>query len=768
MTITTLPIEPKRHEFEEAFRTHQVVIVVGETGSGKSTQIGQYLLDMGETAIITQPRRLPTMALAARVAAERGERLGSTVGYRMSGVKVDSDETDLLFATDGLTLVRELMDDNDFSVLCLDEVHEWGLNMEVLLAWARRELEEDDSFKLVIMSATLDVAPLVEWFGGKAAVVTVPGRNYPTTWRHSSMSISYEAAAFLRAGKDVLVFEPGRDEIMQTERFLQGLNIEAVILPLHGDLTQNAQALCLKNYDKPKCIIASPLAQTGLTLPGVVVVDSGLERRVEVDVSQGEANFGIEALVLANVAQDTLLQRAGRTGRTEPGEYVLCSPVRFEDRPQYSTPEIQRSLLESVVLRLKLADTDIDELELFHAPDAVAVEQAKTLLRLLGALDEHDVLTEIGYEMALLPVSPRTARMLLEAKKRGVIREMIACAAIIEQGGLIERKSDAWQPLKGDECDSDVLAHFAVWHAAHKAKNYSSPLESGVNVRAFHEVERRIEQLCIALNVKSSTVRQERAMTAVRREALLVSVIAGMVDQLYERTSNGFVHGKDHRQLGKYSVLPSGERWIVGRPRNVPDRKNNAVFYIISMATKAAPLWLASAAPHLAELREGLDVAYDKQKDAVTSTSEFWFNGCLIWTHRTIASDHPQAEQLRLEARNRQLTDKKRPATVPVIPLPDVMAEEMVIPDIVTYVHKEDANLQWYGTVALYENRISGDPWLKIMWTPDKGMAERHHLQVIDGLAALRHEAQATTEPVMETESRWRALLRLFTGKRKG
>ena len=747
MVNKTLPVANYRQAIEDALQTHRVVILVGETGSGKTTQIGQYLLNMGETAVITQPRRLPTMSLAARVAEEIGCTLSSTVGYRMSGVKMDSNETDLLFATDGLTLVRELMGQNTFSFLCLDEIHEWGVNIETLLAWARQEMNADATFRLVVMSATLDAEPLAKWFGSDAAIITVPGRNYPVTWRQSNKTTADEAAAFLRAGKDVLVFEPGKAEISRTVARLQGLGLNAVIVPLHADLTKEEQEACLASSDRPKCIVASPLAQTSLTVPGVVVVDSGLERRIEVDTSYGAESFGVESLVLRRAAQDTLRQRAGRSGRTEPGEYVLCSDVPVEERPLYGTPEIQRSLLEGVALRLKLAGLDIEDLEFFHAPNPVAVRQAKSLLRALGAFDSHDRLTKLGRQMALLPVSPRTARMVIEAKKRDVLAEMVACAAIIEQDGVTDRnKRTQWIKLAGGEEDSDVLAHFAVWRAARTLGDAVKKRAQGVHVKAFYDIEKRIELLARAVAVPLPAVKKCSALTPFKREALLRCIAVGMIDQLYKCSAGNLRHLDDVRMLSRDSVI-MGQAWVVGRPRNLPGR--NGSYKVLTMATKIDPMWLVEAAPQMTERRERLRPFYDPEQDEVVSTTETWLGGQQIDTRVVLDPHHVDAPRLRRNGRNERQwlawTDK------PTIAIPNPANDAEVVANIVIASYGNDIDtgepLLAYGTVTPKGyGHYTSDPWFRVVWTRDEHEATQYHQGAVRHLEAVRAEAKARAE----------------------
>ncbi|HSW91107.1 MAG TPA: helicase-related protein, partial [Candidatus Saccharimonadales bacterium] len=470
-----LPIFDYRRSILSAIDTNQVTIITAETGAGKSTQVPQYLAEHGyQKVIVTQPRILAARNLCNRVREEWAIRTGKDadiyVGYRTAHERDDDPETTILYCTDGLQLVREITGNGtlDRQVLVLDEVHEWNENMEVLVAWAKRRCQEDSHFKVVIMSATIEVDTLAAYFNTSAAI-TVPGRTHEVVKRPGKDVVTEIITKLDTSPSNMLVFLPGKAEIENVAAMIKAKAAErgAPVIPLHSQLEMVAQQLAFTSYPNGKVILATNIAQTSVTIDDVdVVIDSGLERRSEVQ-------NGVEGLFIAQVSQADCLQRAGRAGRTKKGEYILaplddmpCLP--FEERPEYATPEILRKHIDRLALRLANVGIDIETLEFYHAPSHRAIKSAKQTLKSLGALTPSGEVTRIGRQMEQFPVESSYARMLVEAGSysRSVQLKLAAIIGIQEVGGIVKSgtRFTGWRRFT-KQTQSDLLAGYDVYLA---------------------------------------------------------------------------------------------------------------------------------------------------------------------------------------------------------------------------------------------------------------------------------------------------------------
>lgn len=426
---SSLPVAAFRAQIEEAVHQNKVVIITAETGAGKSTQVPQMLASSGYRVVVTQPRRLAARALAQRVAQEMGSRLGSRVGFRTAEERSDSAATEVLFVTDGLQLVRELAGHGGTgrkTVLILDEVHEWNMNVEVLIAWVKSRINAGNDLRVILMSATLDAERLASYYGN-APVISVPGRLFPVEKKSAAAcDLITEAVSLAKQGRNVLVFQPGKREIADTvDQIVRALGEKAIVLPLHGELEAEEQQRCFAPppTGKVKVIVSTNVAQTSVTIADIdAVVDSGIERRIElVD--------GIEGLYLGPISQADCHQRAGRAGRTKAGVYVLCSETGLTDRQPFPTAEIMRSRLDQMVLRLAVQGFDATKLEFCHQPDLDALVEARRALVALGAMSCEGHVTKIGRRMARFSVSCEYARMLIEAERHGVVEQVATSAS---------------------------------------------------------------------------------------------------------------------------------------------------------------------------------------------------------------------------------------------------------------------------------------------------------------------------------------------------
>jgi HrpA-like RNA helicase len=641
MTGELLPIVQYRDQILQAVHAHPVVIVTAETGAGKSTQVPQFLAAAGYRVVITQPRRLAARTLAERVAQEVGCPLGDRVGFRTAEERADSGRTEILYITDGLQLVRELAKHstgNAATILVLDEVHEWNLNMEVLVAWIRAQ---EGQVKTVLMSATLEAGLLSAYFES-CPVINVPGRLFSVERREApAQDLVTTIVDLARAGRNVLTFLPGKREIASTIEGLQTVvdTRTVLLLPLHGELSPAEQALCFEAPPPGVCkiVVSTNVAQTSITIPDIdAVVDSGEERRVEVV-------DGIDGLYLRPTSQADCNQRAGRAGRTRAGIYVLCSDIPFAERPSFPVAEILRTRLDQVVLRLAIHGFDASELAFFHQPSRTAIEDAHTALIALGAMDSQGAVTPIGHRMAKLPVRVELARMLVEAEQRGVLEPVATIAACLEVGDIRSRNS-VWTALTAEK-KSDLLAVLDVFRAASIHRKRLDDL--GVFRRNFFradEIRRRILNL-----LSRDKIRPVQHLSASDRQEVLISCLTGMIHRVYSRVGFKYSDGKDvSRELARESVISPGPDMLVGVPfdLSVKGRDGMITLRLIGMASAVNYDLIRKVAPHQLSTKTGIDPEYVPEHDQIWSTTVVCLNGRQISQERVSNPTHPQAVEL--------------------------------------------------------------------------------------------------------------------------
>ncbi|MFA5644325.1 MAG: helicase-related protein [Patescibacteria group bacterium] len=619
MKKNILPIDAFREQILESIKQNPVTVIVAETGAGKSTQVPQYLLEDGYDLIVTQPRRLAARSVATRVAYEMGEKVGQTIGYRTAVDRVDSPQTRCLFCTDGLALVRELMGQNK-GILVLDEVHEWNENMEVLVAWVKSQIATGSTIKVVLMSATLESEKLSAFFDN-APIISVPGRTFPVEDRMAGGDIGTDIATLVAEGRNVLVFQPGQQEINETISRLEQLKVSAVVLPLHGQLTPDEQAKCFAHYGKPKVVVSTNVAQTSVTIDDIdAVVDSGLERRIElVD--------GVEGLYLKPISLADAKQRKGRAGRTKAGIYIdHCSS---SSRPDFPLAEILRKRLDQTVLRLAIAGFDMDMMDFFHQPAKSDISDARKTLIGLGCMTSEGKVTAIGRLVNKLPVSVKYARMLIEADRLGVVSDVLTVAAIMEMDGITVPPPSLNRPDRPDwrklvdEKESDIMAQLKVWEMT-RTMNETQMKEAGISLRNFFRAKEIRQRLADALKGHF------RLGTNGKRENILKAVCAGMVDHLYKNQYGSYRNGDDvSRELGSASVVErSMPDWVVGIPFDlqIQTRRGSMTLNLVSMASKVEPSWLAEIAPHLVS-KEIKNLHWDSVRACVVEDHITIFNG---------------------------------------------------------------------------------------------------------------------------------------------
>ncbi|GAA5482480.1 ATP-dependent RNA helicase HrpA [Haloferula sargassicola] len=489
-----LPVVACHGGIVEAIRAHQVVVVVSETGSGKTTQLPKMVAEaLGARSLApspklparryigcTQPRRIAASSVAERVAEELKTPLGGLVGYQVRFEDRTSKETRIKFMTDGI-LLAEAQGDPDlrrYDALILDEAHERSLNIDFLLGYLKRLLERRPELKLVISSATLDAGAFAAYFHD-CPVIEAEGRTFPVEEVFLPGDESEDLADgvvravdwLTDAGEpgDVLVFLPGEREIRDCADALEGRRYRNTeVLPLFARLGLGEQQRVFHPGPKRRLVLATNVAETSLTIPRIVcVVDSGLAR-----VSRWSPGRGVQRLQVEEVSQASARQRKGRCGRVRPGVCVrLYSEENLAARPEFTDPEIRRSSLAGVILRMKsLGLPPIEDFPFLDPPAPKAISEGYRTLREVGALDKERNLTDEGRSMARMPVDPRLARMLMEAAAEGVLAEVLPVVAGLETQDPRERPQDKQKEAdkaqaKWKHEESDFVSMLMLWKA---------------------------------------------------------------------------------------------------------------------------------------------------------------------------------------------------------------------------------------------------------------------------------------------------------------
>jgi len=694
--VTDLPIFDYRDIITDTVDANQVTIITAETGAGKSTQVPQYLADHGYTkVIVTQPRILAARNLSRRVREEWAERTGTdseyVIGYRTAHERDDSPNTHILYCTDGLQLVREItgVGIRENQVLILDEVHEWNENMEVLIAWAKKRCQEDARFKVVIMSATIDTAPLAEFFN-TTAVINVPGRSYEVKKRRGNDVIAEILEKLRTTTSNILVFLPGKAEIQDVTEAIakQAAAAGVPIIPLHSQLEATAQQAAFASYPKGKIILATNIAQTSVTIDDIdVVIDSGLQR-------QSEVRNGVEGLFITQTSQADCLQRAGRAGRTKAGEYILAQYdtlpcLDFEDRPPYGTPEILRKHIDRLTLRLANVGMDIEQLDFYHDPSMRAIKRAKSTLIALGAMTYGGMVTDIGHMMEQYPVESSYARMLVESKlySHQVQTKLTAIIAIQEIGGIVKggTRYTGWQKYTRQR-KSDLLAQYDVFLALANIdpEMYEDLGIIAKNVTKAREVMERLNHDLADIELVDAML---TPITDGEQTELMRSIVAGQIDQLWAVDELGnatHITSNTTRELSSSSVVKHPVL-VAGTPFDleVPTRDGKLqTMHLVQGITSVNTEWLIDLAPEQFAAKRG-KMVYDPYTGSLVIRQQIRagkrvFEGVGIPVTKNNKQNQKffqeafakwASDQLERERRTLSKTHSKR---IPTIPMPQI------------------------------------------------------------------------------------------------
>lgn len=567
-----LPIAQKREEIAAAIRAHQVVVVAGETGSGKTTQLPKICLELGrgQNGLIghTQPRRLAARNVASRIASELGGVVGDLVGYQVRFNDHVSESTVIKLMTDGI-LLNEMQRDRQlarYDTLIIDEAHERSLNIDFLLGYLKRLLPRRPDLKVIVTSATIDVEAFSRFFEN-APIIEVSGRSYPVVTHYlptatdsdsarndesaaesvATLVTDIEAGAFGPRG-DVLVFLPGEREIRELARSLRGLQ-RIEVLPLYARLSQAEQNRVFepgRRRSGMRVVLATNVAETSLTVPGIrYVIDPGFAR-----ISRYSHRSKLQRLPIEPVSRASADQRRGRCGRIGPGVCLrLYSEEDYNSRPEFTAPEIQRTNLASVILQmLSLKLGDVQQFPFLQPPDARLVRDGYKVLEELGAVSPQGKLTNTGRRMARFPVDPRLARMILQADREHCLAELLVIASALSVQDPRERPSD--KQTQADQAHarfrhprSDFMAWLALWRYYEEQRQTLSQNQlrklckreylSFTRMREWRDVHRQLSIVCRAQKMKvAQTLQEEENYRGIHR-ALLSGLLAN-IGQLHE------------------------------------------------------------------------------------------------------------------------------------------------------------------------------------------------------------------------------------------
>ena len=642
----SLPINAFAQEIIQRISRDRTLVLVAETGSGKTTQVPQILLKSGIAGegriVVLQPRRLAARAVARRVAFEMGVREGGLVGYRTRYERVESAETKILFMTDGLfvRLAQGTQDLKGISVVVLDEFHERGLSTDLAAGMVRRlQSQRRPDLRVAIMSATLDAARLGEVFGVEP--LSVPGRMHPVDIRFlgdvranedvidRAVNAIVDAAGNLQG--DGLVFMPGRNQIQRTIEALRSRLPSGAfdVMALHGGQSPEEQDRALNPSDRRKIVVATNVAETSLTIPGIrFVVDSGLAR-----VHRFDPLRDLNALKLEPISQASARQRAGRAGRTAPGVCLrLWSEATQNRRAEFDAPEVHRIDLSEALLGLSVVgENDPLKFPWIDSPDSSALDRALRVLVGCGAMDTQGRLTLNGRAMAQIPAHPRLARALLEGARRGCAQRAGLWAAFLSERDPFDRENSESmrRHLETDDRPSDVIARERIFLAWHGGKANRMSIDSD----AAREVARAADHLSsAALRAAGDLTQGSRGAQAGNSsdEAIAESFMLGFPDRIAWRLDRHRPHASMAQRrkvsIDKRSLHEGAGPLLAFEVRQSGGGDTTETTLSMTVALERA--WLESTLPH--RFANRVEERWEASSQSVEEIEEQLFDDTVI------------------------------------------------------------------------------------------------------------------------------------------
>lgn len=704
----SLPIVAKREEIVSAIQRSQVIIIAGETGSGKTTQIPKMCLEAGlgarGTIGCTQPRRIAALSVSRRLAQELGATWGHEVGCKIRFTDHTRRETVIKVMTDGI-LLAEIRHDPElrgYEAIILDEAHERSLNIDFLLGYLKQLLSRRPDLKVIITSATIDTELFSQAFDD-APVFQVSGRLYPVDIRYrplrsfedeeeiSHVDGAVEAISEILAESlegDLLVFMPTERDIRETSDLLRERHTTSVdVLPLMGSLSSAEQERVFAPTSRRKIIVATNIAETSLTIPGIqFVIDSGLAR-----VSRYHARQRLRRLPVERIAQSNANQRAGRAGRVEAGVCVrLYDSEDFESRPRFSEPEILRANLAEVILRMKAFSLgDIHSFPFLNPPEHRAIKGGFALLHELGAIDAHGEVSRIGMELAKLPVDPTIGRVLLQARRERCLAEMIIIAAALSIQDPRERSAETRE--KADQAhrafvnrDSDFLTILTLWHRyaceVGPARNKSALRKfckthylSFIRMREWSDL---VNELAREMGVDISTLLDPSKIERFdgRYRAIHRAILSGFIGQVSHRVAPNSYRGPTGRDLSVWPGSALAERGRVAAEKGAAERKRRSTHqqqWIVSSEivetsrvfarnnARVVGSWIEELSRHLSK-RVYLEPRWCTERYAVIADERITLYGLQLSSRRVLYGSHNPVDARDIFIQNAMLVPDER------------------------------------------------------------------------------------------------------------
>ncbi|MED5441608.1 MAG: ATP-dependent RNA helicase HrpA, partial [Pseudomonadota bacterium] len=667
-----LPVCEKRSEILSLISENQVVVIAGETGSGKTTQLPKMCIEAGLGVYgrigHTQPRRLAARSVSQRIADELNSPLGETVGYQVRFTDQSSDDTRIKVMTDGILLAQTQHDRflNEYDCIIIDEAHERSLNIDFLMGYLKQLLPKRPDLKVIITSATIDVERFSQHFDD-APVIQVSGRTHPVDVLYrplvrndddeedrslfEGIAEALEELRLIEKAKgspgDTLVFLPGEREIRECAEFLRRQQLPATdILPLYARLSSADQQKIFRPHGGRRVVLSTNVAETSLTVPGIrYVIDSGVAR-----ISRYSYRTKVQRLPVEAISQASANQRAGRCGRIEPGTCIrLYEEQDFLSRSEFTDPEIRRTNLAAVILQmLNLRLGDIRKFPFVDAPDDRFVKDGYTLLSELGAVDNAKKITSTGRTMARLPVDPRIGRMLIAAGRRNCATEMMVVAAALTVADPRERPQEKQQAAaekhrQWADDDSDFATLINLWNGFETQRQELSQSQlrkwckknylSYMRMREWRDIHRQLHLMLRDMDISTNS-------EPASYDALHKAILSGMLSHIGFRAEQKEYIGARNRRF----VMAPGSagykkppKWLVAAELVETSK------LFARMVARVEPEWIEECGRELLKYQY-FEPHWQQQRGQVVATEQSSLYGLVVNPKKRVdySKTHPE------------------------------------------------------------------------------------------------------------------------------